>query len=158
MNKRLAIRWSDRSLLVSSLVSLENVEEQHLSEVQHILDTIAATQPEFYIALNSPSLIFKNQKPVAIQMTMFDQSGVLPKLQKELASAYRDTFGHCEVIEHPSIILGKVKSIKPRQKVKLISGHIDSVFPVTKLFLDELQKTRIGILYNSIHNSDIAHG
>jgi 2'-5' RNA ligase len=155
-NKRLPIQWYDRSRLVAHLVQVSEVEEGVVPDMITILDTEARLQQPFFVGLTAPELLFKKTRPVAIRMKLYDQSGSL-NVFKDLVSNHLTSLRSIkvEVIE-PSILLGKVKhGQKPRRKIHIESGHIDSVFPVNMITLLERKPTPIGVVYTTLHKSKI---
>ena len=153
INKRLPIKWSDRTLLHTTVLFIGEIEEGSLSRVQESLAEAASGIHEFYIDLGAPDIFLKNKRPSIIHMKVFDQSGTLKKLHDTLSL---DIGRYCKLDEKPfspHITLGRVKGNLPRNKKVAVScGHVDSVFPVTVIDLVQSHVSSIGPHYTTLYS------
>ena len=156
LNKRIAIKWSDRSLLHSTILFLGEVEESRLPFIKKTITNAVSKLSTFYLDISSPELFFKRERPSIIYMKVFDQSGMLKELHDSLLTSFKMELPIELKPFAPHLTLGKVKgSIPKRKKINLETGHIDSVFQVTHIELVESVLTPIGPLYTTLYSVEV---
>ena len=159
LNKRAPIKWSDRSMLFSTIISFDDIEEELVKDVNKALKRVVNTLSTFFIDLTSPELTFKRERPYIVYMNVFDQSGMLEELYNGLIRELQDKISIDPKIKFfPHLNLGKVKGIIPRKKkVNIKTGHIDAIFPVHEVELVQKTLTSIGPLYTTLHTEKISN-
>ena len=158
-NKRLPIRWLDKTLLHSTVLFLGEVEERLIPFITEALDDVVSSFPVFYLDITVPEILFKNKRPKIIYMKLLDQSGIYNEIYKKLFKRLKGVMYIEKTAFMPHITLGRVKgSIPKNKKIILKTSHIDSLFCVKSIELTKSTLTSIGPLYSTLHSTEASHG